>query len=210
MENDIKVVEIASKQPDPSALGLFGLAMVTLVASSEKLGLSVGTIGILPCALILGGFIQLIAGVLDYKKQNVFGGLAFIGYGMFWVTIALTWWFMFQGYEGDFTIQLGFLYLGYLIFTIYMTIGASTTNGVLFAIFVAIDVLFIALTCYGFGISPAVAKVVAGIAELLIALLSFYGSAANVLNIHMKREILPIGKMCSESDEKLPLAPAIQ
>ncbi|MDR3346706.1 MAG: acetate uptake transporter [Campylobacteraceae bacterium] len=210
MENDIKVVEIASKQPDPSALGLFGLAMVTLVASSEKLGLSVGTIGILPCALILGGFIQLIAGVLDYKKQNVFGGLAFMGYGMFWVTIALTWWFMFQGYEGDFTTQLGFLYLGYLIFTIYMTIGASTTNGVLFAIFVAIDVLFIALTCYGFGISPAVAKVVAGIAELLIALLSFYGSAANVLNIHMKREILPIGKMCSESDEKLPLAPTIQ
>ncbi|MDR1614756.1 MAG: acetate uptake transporter [Campylobacteraceae bacterium] len=196
MEKNSNVVEITSKQADPSALGLFGLALVTLVASSEKLGLTTGTIGILPCALLLGGFIQLIAGALDYKKQNVFGGLAFMGYGMFWVTIALTWWFMFNQYEGDFTKQLGFFYLGYFIFTFYMTIGAATTNKVLFSIFLAIDVLFVSLVCYGFGIYPEFAKIAAGVAELVISLLSFYGSAANVLNIHMQKEILPIGKMC--------------
>ncbi|MDR1976950.1 MAG: acetate uptake transporter [Campylobacteraceae bacterium] len=207
MEKNSNIVEVTSKQPDPSALGLFGLALVTLAASSEKLGLTTGTIGLLPIALLLGGFTQLIAGVLDYKKQNVFGGLAFIGYGMFWITIALTWWFMFQGYEGDYTKQLGFFYLGYLIFTIYMTIGASITNKVLFSIFVAIDVLFIALTCYGFGIAPAAAKVVAGVAELVISLLSFYGSAANVLNIHMKQEVLPIGTApCTKSTQKCALA----
>lgn len=195
MEMDSNISEITSKQPDPSALGLFGLALVTLVASSEKLGLTTGTIGILPCALLLGGFIQLIAGVLDYKKQNVFGGLAFMGYGMFWIAIALTWWFMFQKYEGDFTRQLGFFYLGYLIFTLYMTIGASITNKVLFYIFLAIDVLFVSLVCYGFGIASELAKMIAGIAELVISLLSFYGSAANILNIHMQKEVLPIGKM---------------
>jgi succinate-acetate transporter protein len=195
MENNSKVLEITSRQPDPSALGLFGLALVTLVASSEKLGLTTDTIGILPCALLLGGFTQLTAGVLDYKKQNVFGGLAFIGYGMFWITIAFTWWFMFQGYSGDFTKQLGFFYLGYLIFTTYMTIGASITNRALFYIFLAIDVLFISLVCYSFGVAPQFAKIVAGVAELIISLLSFYASAANVLSIHMQRDILPIGKM---------------
>ncbi|MDR2635259.1 MAG: acetate uptake transporter [Campylobacteraceae bacterium] len=193
MENNHNILEVTSKQPDPSALGLFGLAIVTLVASSEKLGLTDGVIGILSCALLLGGFTQLIAGFLDYKKQNVFGGLAFMGYGMFWITIALTWWLIAQGYEGDFTKQLGFFYLGYLIFTIYMTIGARITNRALFCIFLAIDVLFISLVCYSFGIEFM--KPVAGAAELVISLLSFYASAANVLNIHMQKEVLPIGKM---------------
>ncbi|MDR2342544.1 MAG: acetate uptake transporter [Campylobacteraceae bacterium] len=196
MQQNSNFSEVTSKQADPSALGLFGLAIVTLVASSEKLGFTAGTIGILPCALFLGGFTQLIAGVLDYKKQNVFGGLAFIGYGMFWITIAFTWWLIYEPYDGDFTKQLGFFYLGYFIFTLYMTIGAITTNKVLFAIFLAIDILFIALACYGFGIFSDAAKTIAGTAELIISLLSFYGSAANVLNIHMKREVLPIGKIC--------------
>ena len=36
MENNIKNVKVVVA--DPSAMGLFGLAMVTLVASSQKLG----------------------------------------------------------------------------------------------------------------------------------------------------------------------------
>lgn len=42
-ENKIKIVTA-----DPSALGLFGLAMVTLVASSQKLGLKSGVSLVLP------------------------------------------------------------------------------------------------------------------------------------------------------------------
>ena len=52
---------------DPSALGLFGLAMVTLVASSQKLGLTEGTSFILPWAIFLGGFAQLFACINDSK-----------------------------------------------------------------------------------------------------------------------------------------------
>ena len=62
---------------DPSALGLFGLAMVTLVASSQKLGITTGVSYVLPWAIFLGAFAQIIAGVLDYKKKNVFGATAF-------------------------------------------------------------------------------------------------------------------------------------
>lgn len=193
MNIEDKTIEVISREPDPSALGLFGLAIVTLVASSEKLGITSGTMGILPWALFLGGFTQLIAGVLDYKKQNVFGGLAFIGYGMFWIATSLTWAFMYAGIGEGILKQLGFVYMGYLIFTIYMTIGASKTNRVLFYIFIAIDVLFLGLMLFAFGVSPTFFKLVAGIAELTIALLSFYASAANVLNIHFKRTFLPIG-----------------
>ncbi len=64
---------------DPSALGLFGLAMVTLVASSQKLGLTEGVSFVLPWAIFLGGF----ACINDSKRQNTFGTTAFGGYAFF-------------------------------------------------------------------------------------------------------------------------------
>jgi succinate-acetate transporter protein len=53
--------EIKISTADPSAIGLFGLAMVTLVASSQKLGLTSGVSFVLPWAVFLGGFAQLFA-----------------------------------------------------------------------------------------------------------------------------------------------------
>ena len=79
------------KRPDPTALGLFGLAMVTLVASSEKLGLTSGVSYIIPWAVFLGAIAQLIAGILDYQKNNIFGGTAFCAYGLFWLGVASSW-----------------------------------------------------------------------------------------------------------------------
>ena len=76
---------------DPSALGLFGLAMVTLVAASQKLGITNGISYVLPWAVFLGALAQLAAGALDYKKKNVFGATAFCAYGFFWLGMALSW-----------------------------------------------------------------------------------------------------------------------
>ena len=54
---------------DPSALGLFGLAMVTLVASSQKLGITQGVSFVFPWAIFLGGFAQLFACLNDSKDR---------------------------------------------------------------------------------------------------------------------------------------------
>jgi succinate-acetate transporter protein len=184
---------------DPSALGLFGLAMVTLVASSQKLGLTNGTSFVLPWAIFLGGFAQLFACVNDSKRQNVFGTTAFGAYAFFWFAVGASWMVKAgvfgQGLaSGVDPKQLGFAYLGYLIFTIFMTIGAAETNKVLFIIFFLINFLFIGLSLNSFGIMPEFSHELAAYAELLISLFSFYGSAASVLNPHFGRQFLPIGK----------------
>ena len=67
---------------DPTPLGLFGLAMVTLVASSQKLGITDGTSLILPWAIFLGGIAQLIASIQDSKHHNIFGATAFGAFGL--------------------------------------------------------------------------------------------------------------------------------
>lgn len=58
---------------DPTPLGLFGLAVVTMVASAQKLGIVEGVSWVLPWALFCGSFAQLLAGYFDYCHRNIFG-----------------------------------------------------------------------------------------------------------------------------------------
>ena len=133
---------------DPSALGLFGLAIVTLVACSQKLGITDGTAAVMGWAIFLGGCAQLIAGLIDLRKNNAFGGTAFIAYGLFWLAMAFGWATtngMFGSYAAE-TFdprQTGAAFVAYLILTAFMTIGALRTTKVLFFIFLAIDFLFV-------------------------------------------------------------------
>ena len=81
--NEVQNVKITNA--DPSALGLFGLAMVTLVASTQKLGITQGVSFVIPWAFFLGAFAQLFACINDSKRNNVFGTTAFGGYAFFLV-----------------------------------------------------------------------------------------------------------------------------
>lgn len=194
--NETKVKIVSA---DPSAIGLFGLAIITLVASSQKLGLTSGVSLVLPWAIFLGASAQLVACLADFKHNNVFGATAFGAYAFFWYAMGFTW-LIQNGVFGEklaSTVdskQLGFAFLGYLVFTLFMTIGAMETHKVLFIIFVLIDFLFIGLAFSSFGIMEHFMHNVAAWAELLIALFSFYGSGAAVLNSHFGRVFLPVGK----------------
>lgn len=191
--------EVKITTADPSAIGLFGLAMVTFVASSQKLGLTEGLSLILPWAFFLGGLAQLFASVLDAKHNNIFGMTAFGAFGLFWFGVGTTW--MIQlGFFGETLAaaadphQLGIAFVGYLIFSLFMTVGAMETHKVLFFIFVLIDFLFIGLSLSSFQIMEDATHMLAAFAEMGIALLSFYGAAAVVLNTHFGKVVLPVGK----------------
>ena len=184
---------------DPSALGLFGLAMITLVASSQKLGITEGTSLVIPWAIFLGAFAQLFACLEDNKRGNLFGTTAFGAYAFFWFSVGTTWLIQNGVFGPDMQAmadskQLGFAFVGYLIFTLYMTVGSLKTNKVLFIIFVLIDFLFIGLSLTTFGIAEHATHMLAAYSELAIAMVSFYGSAAHVINHQFGRVVLPLGK----------------
>lgn len=191
--------EIKIVTADPSALGLFGLAVITLVASSQKLGITQGVSLVLPWAIFLGALAQLCASAHDFKHNNTFGATAFGAYGFFWLGMALTW-IIQNGVMGEKLAkaadpkQLGFAFVAYLIFTIFMTIGAMETHKVLFSIFFFIDFLFLGLSLSALGIAPEFGHELAAYSELIISILSFYGCGASVLNKHFGRVFLPVGK----------------
>ncbi len=194
METKNVKIELA----DPTALGLFGLAMVTLVASSQKLGITEGTSLILPWAIFLGAIAQIIAGALDFKHNNLFGALAFSAYGLFWLGVASTW-MITGGVFGEWFAQtadikqLGFAFLGYTIFSIITTVVAFKLTKFLAILMLFIDVLLLSLTLDTFGCGH-VWHTIAAYSELIIAILSFYGCAAAFINKAYGKVLLPVGK----------------
>jgi succinate-acetate transporter protein len=201
MSNNPQIQHIRVTNSDPSAIGLFGLAMVTLVASTQKLGITEGYSFVIPWAIFLGAFAQLFACINDSKRNNVFGDSAFGGYAFFWFGTAVSWMIKMGTFgpalaEQVDARQLGFAFVGYLIFTLFMTIGALETNKVLLIIFILIDFLFLGLSLSTLGVMPEFFHEVAAYAEILIALFSFYGSGASVLNAHFGKVFLPVGKPC--------------
>ena len=76
---------------NPTALGLFGLAMVTFVAASQKLEITTGLSFVIVYAIFLGATAQLIACILDFLHENIWGGTVFGAYAFFWYAVATAW-----------------------------------------------------------------------------------------------------------------------
>lgn len=183
---------------DPTALGLLGLAMVTFVASSQKLGITEGVSFILPWAIFLGAIAQLFASIFDFKHNNIFGATVFGAFGLFWLGVGMSWLIQMGSFGTELAAQfdpkqLGIAFLGYFIFSIFATIVAFKLNTFLSVIMIFIDILLLGLAmdvfCGGHFWHS-----VAAYSELIISLLSFYGSGANFLNKAYGRIMLPMGK----------------
>jgi succinate-acetate transporter protein len=182
---------------DPTPLGLMGLSMVTLVAASQKLGWTTGLSMVIPWAIMLGGIAQLMACVYDFKHNNLFGSTAFGAYGLFWVSVGASW-MIKMGVFGEIlkaavdVHQLGFAFVGYLIFSVFLTIASFKTNKVLIAIMILIDLLFVALAADVFGLGEFWHEI-AAVTELIISMIGFYACGANLLNKMYGKIILPLG-----------------
>lgn len=194
--NDQKVQIVVA---DPSALGLFGLAMVCFVASSQKLGVTTGLSFVVPWAIFLGSIAQMMACIYDFKHNNVFGATVFGAYGLFWISVAACWLIKMGAFGPELAKvadvkQLGFAFIGYLIFSLFGTVAAMETNKIIFSIMVLIDVLFVALALDSLQLGGHWAHTLGAWTEFVISLLGFYGAGATFLNKWFGKPTLPLGK----------------
>ena len=199
MDNNVTQIQMKEMVADPTPLGLFGLAMVCFVASSQKLGWTTGTSFIVPWAILLGSFAQMIASYFDFKHNNAFGSIVFGAYGLFWSAMASLWMMkagafgpeLVKGIDGN---QLGFAFIGYLIFSMFGTIAAIETNKVVLSIMVLINFLFVGLIFDTFGIGGHWAHSMAAWSEFVISIIGFYGAGAILVNKVIGRIVFPVGK----------------
>jgi len=183
---------------DPTALGVFGLSLITFVAASQKMGWTSGSVYLIPWALFLGSAAQVWAATVDFKKNNYFGAIVLGAFGLFWIAVGSHWmiqngWFGATPENAD-PRQFGFACLGYMFFSLFITVAAFEANKIFAAILFLINILLGSLGLSLLGISPGFFGMLAAWSELLISLLGFYGAGAIFLNNFFGRVILPLGK----------------
>jgi uncharacterized protein len=183
---------------DPAPLGLAAFALTTFVlscANANIVNTGAGTLTVLGLALAYGGIAQLLAGMWEFRKGNTFGALAFSSYGAFWISF---WWLVsFNAGALATSHVLGVWLLAWTIFTAYMCIASTRTNGVVFAVFLVLTLTFFFLMLGAWGGHSGLTKF-GGWLGIITAVLAWYGSFAGVTNFTYKKTVLPVFPMSGE------------
>jgi succinate-acetate transporter protein len=178
-------------------LGLAAFALTTFVLSVFNAGLldSKAQPVVLGLALFYGGIAQIVAGVMEFFKNNTFGATAFTSFGAFW----MAYWYLSTHPDlfGDIDPSLkakgiGIFLLAWTIFVAWMTFAVSRVNIGLFVTFSVLLVAFIALTI-GDLTGVVAATRVGGWFGLAAAFGAWYCAFAAVLNFTSGKTVLSVG-----------------
>ncbi len=187
MSNEKQFETIAN----PGPLGLLGFGMTTVLLNLHNAGIMPLSIVIVAMGFALGGAAQIIAGIMEFKKNNVFGATAFTAYGFFWWSLILIWINPFDGIKGADDKSMGFYLLLWGIFTLFMFIGTLKHNRASQVVFLSLTVLFFLLSIGDFtGISAI--KTLAGYVGIFCGASAIYNSMAQIINNEFKKTIMPL------------------
>src|SRR6476620_5011582 len=81
------IPQIKDATGNPAPLGLMGFGMTTILLNLHNAGFFALNAMILGMGIFYGGLAQVIAGIMEWKKNNTFGTTAFLSYGFFWLTL---------------------------------------------------------------------------------------------------------------------------
>jgi uncharacterized protein len=179
---------------DPAPLGLAAFALTTFLLSAKNAHFTDGTDAWLGYALAYGGFVQLLAGMWEFRNRNVFGSTAFSTYGGFWIGLGL--YVLLVAPKATAEIQvtndLGWILVAFAIFNTYMLLWSTQVNLAVFAVFLTLEATEILLFIGNFANNVETIKV-GGYVGIATAAAAWYASAAGVINGMNGTPVLPVG-----------------
>ena len=194
---------------DPAPLGLAAFAMTTFVLSVFNANIITDAkleAVVLPLALFYGGLAQLLAGMWEFRRNNVFGALAFTSFGAFWLSFAAYVKFVAGTLPANDAYQAtGLFLLAWAIFTAYMTIAALRVSLAVLLVFVALTATFVLLTIGALGQNDT-ATHIGGYVGLVTAAFAWYASAAGVTNATFGSTVLPVRPLTGHATALQPAA----
>jgi uncharacterized protein len=180
---------------NPSPLGLVGFAVVSWLAGVIKIfgrpaatsdGILAGT------GIFIGGVAQLIAGLIQYPKNNTHSATVFCLFGFHWISQGFIFTLRSEKYfPAGFTAEAGATYYILLtVMTIILWIPTFRMNRVLnFTLFVVVWVYTLDAVA-AFGVRSC--QIIAGVLSCVAATLAFYMCALDLVNESFGRVIFPI------------------
>jgi succinate-acetate transporter protein len=186
-------VKILDTTANPAPLGLMGFGMTTVLLNIHNAGFYPLDSMILAMGIFYGGLAQVIAGIMEFKKNNTFGTTAFTSYGLFWLTlvflILMNKWGWWQGPTAG--AMSAYLFM-WGLFTFFMFIGTLKLNRALQFVFASLTVLFW-LLAWGDATGSAAIKHFAGWEGIVCGFSAIYTAMAQVWNEYYGKTVLPIG-----------------
>lgn len=184
---------VSVETANPAPLGLCAFGMTTVLLNIHNAGFFELNAMILAMGIFYGGLAQVIAGVIEAKKNNTFGLTAFTSYGFFWLSLVGLMVMPKLGWAPAASEQAMIAYLSvWGIFTFLLFFGTLKLNRALQFVFASLTVLFFLLVAGDVTGNPTI-KHLAGYEGIICGASAIYTGIANLLNEMYGRVVLPIG-----------------
>lgn len=189
----VEKLTIVDNTANPAPLGLLGFGMTTILLNLANAGIIPLTSMIMAMGIFVGGLAQVIAGIMEWKKNNTFGTTAFTGYGFFWISLVAIWTLPKMGLaEPTEPSTLAYFLMIWGIFTLGMWVGTLRLNKALQWVFGTLVILFFLLVVADFSGNHTI-KMIAGFEGIICGLLAVYTCLAQIINEVYGKTLLPIG-----------------
>ncbi len=188
---------MSSKLANPAPLGLLGFGLTTVLLNLHNAGLFELDTMILAMGLAYGGLAQVIVGVMEFKRGNTFGTVAFTSYGLFWWSLValivlpkIS--FFGPGLTAYSNASMAAYFCIWGIFTLAMFFGTLKANRAVQFVFMSLTILFLLLTARELLGNPAWFNTIVGIEGIICGASAIYLAIAEILNETHNRTLLPI------------------
>jgi succinate-acetate transporter protein len=180
---------------NPAPLGMMGFGLTTILLCLRHVGAISSGSSVLALGILAGGAAQLVAGVMEWRKKNTFGTVAFVGFGLFWVSLgALLAAPRFGlGAAGDRSDMAVYLFV-WGLFSVVLFVASLKMNRAVMGVFFALTLLFFLLAVADATGSARLQRV-AGWEGIVCGLGAIYVGAAQILNEVWGRTVLPLGTL---------------
>lgn len=190
---------MTKKLANPAPLGLLGFGMTTVLLNLHNAGFYPLGSMILAMGLAYGGLAQVIAGIMEFRKGNTFGTLAFSSYGLFWWSLVIL--LLLPNFTllspavtaADNSAMAAYFFM-WGMFTLVMFFGTLKATRALQFVFMSLVVLFFLLTAVRLT-GDATLLIVTGWEGIICGASAVYTGLAEVLNEVHGRTVLPLGKV---------------
>lgn len=178
---------------NPAPLGLCAFGLTTVLLNIHNAGFTELSSMILAMGIFYGGLAQVIAGIIEAKKNNTFGLTAFTSYGFFWLSLVALLVMPKLGWAEPASNGSMVAYLSiWGIFTLCLFFGTLKLNRALQFVFGSLVILF-GLLVWGDASGDAGIKHLAGYEGIICGASAIYTGIAGVLNEVYGKTVLPIG-----------------
>jgi len=191
-----ETIQIKDCTANPAPIGLLGFGMTTVLLNLHNAGYYEMNSMVLSMGICYGGVAQIIAGIMEWKKNNTFAATAFISYGFFWLSLVTLILLpkLNLAAPADETGMASYLAM-WGLFTALMFVGTFRLSRALQLVFGTLTVLFFLLAYGDFTGASVGFKHFTGYEGLVCGFLAIYTGLAQILNEVYGSTVLPLGSV---------------